>query len=71
MIADHLSRMESIAEGRKKKIDESFPDEQLFQVKTQLPWYVDLVNYLACGIVPQELTYQQKKKLRHEARFFI
>ena len=29
------------------------------------------MNYLACGIVPQELTYQQKKKLRHEARFFI
>ena len=30
---------------------------QLFQV----PWYVDIVNYLACGIMSPELTYQQKR----------
>ena len=53
------------------EIEENFPYEQLFRVKTQLPWYADLINYLACGIMPQEFTYQLKKKLRYEAIFYI
>ena len=40
-------------------------------MKIQLPRYVDLVNYLAYGMVPQEFTYWHKKKLRHEAKFYI
>ena len=72
MIVDHLSIIESTYQGRRGlEIEESFPDEKLFKVKIQLHWYEDLVNYLAYGIVPHELTYQKKKKLRHEAKFFI
>ena len=53
VIAKHLSRIESTAKNIKGlEIEKSFPDEQLFKVKIQLPWYVDLVNYLACGIMP-------------------
>ena len=38
VIADHLSRIETIVEGRRGlEIEESFPDKQLFQVKPQLP----------------------------------
>ena len=37
----------------------------------QVPWYVHIVNYLACGIMPPELTYQQKNKLRIYAKFYI
>ena len=29
-----------------------------------------MVNYLACGIMPSELTFQQKRKLRTDARFY-
>ena len=37
VIVDHLSKIESTVESiRGLEIDESFPDEQLFQVKTQL-----------------------------------
>ena len=36
-----------------------------------MPWYADLVNYLACRIMPLELTYQQKRKLRNKARLYI
>ena len=55
MIADHLSRMERpTEEERGIEIKENFPDEQLFQVSVQLPWYVDIVNYLACGIMPPD-----------------
>ena len=58
MIADHLSRMEKpTEEERGKDIEENFPDEQLFQVLVQLPWYVDIVNYLACGIMPPNFSY--------------
>ena len=37
----------------------------------QVPLYADIVNYLACGIMPPELNYQQKRKLRTDAIFYI
>ena len=59
VIADHLSRLKEPTDDRRElEIEENFSDEQLFQVKVQLPWYADLVNYLTCGIIPQEFTYQ-------------
>ena len=58
VIANHLSRMERTCDDKKEfEIEDNFPDELLFQVKIQLPWYGDFVNYLACGILPQEFTY--------------
>ena len=59
MIADHLSRLEKTVEKEKvTKIDENFPNEQLFLLSVQTPGYVDIVNYLACGVVPPEFSYQ-------------
>ena len=59
MIVDHLSRLEMIA-GKEKETDlvENFPDEQLFLLSVQTPWYADIVNYLACGVVPPEFSYR-------------
>ena len=72
VIADHLSRVErSTAEEEKIILTENFPDEQLFKVSFQLPWYADIVNYLACGVVPLEFSYQQKRKLRTDSRYYI
>ena len=72
VIADHLSRLEITKEDKKgKEIQESFLDEQLFEVNIQLPWFADMVNYLACGVMPPDFNFQQKKKLRHEAKHFI
>ena len=65
MIADHLSRVEKTTvqeEGR--EIAKKFLDEQLFQLSLQSPWYADIVNFLACGIMPPEFSYQQKKKVK-------
>ena len=36
-----------------------------------MPLYADIVNYLSCGIMPPKLNYQQKRKLRTNARFYI
>ena len=53
MIADHLSRVEKpVVQEEKKEIAENFPDEQLFQLSLQSPWYADIVNFLTCGIMP-------------------
>ena len=72
VIADHLSRVERSTEEEEKVIlTENFPDEQLFKVSCQLPWYADIVNYLAYGVVPSEFTSQQKRKLRTDSRYYI
>ena len=72
VIADHLSRVErNKAEEEEAGLTENFPDEQLFQLSFQLPWYADIVNYLASGVVPQELSYQQRRKLRTDSRYYI
>ena len=59
VIADPLSRLEKpIEDERGTKIEENFPNEQLFQVSIQVPWYADIVNFLAYGIMPPEFSYQ-------------
>ena len=72
VIADHLSRVEKPAvQEEEKEIAEHFPDEQLFQLSLQSPWYADIVNFLACGVMPPKLSYQHRKKLRTDNRFYI
>ena len=53
------------------EIRENFPNEQLFQVSVQIPWYASIVNFLAYGSMPPEFIYQQKRKLRTDARLYI
>ena len=72
MIADHLSRVEkSTVKEEEMEVTENFPYWQLFQLSFQLPWYADIVNFLACGVMPPEFNYQQRKKLRVDSRFYI
>ena len=59
VIADHLSRVEKpTVQEEEKEIAEHFPDEQLFQLSLQSPWYADIVNFLPCGVMPPEFSYQ-------------
>ena len=72
VIVDHLSRVEKTTVQEKgREIAEIFQDEQLFQLSLQSPWYADIVNFLACGIMPQEFSYQQRKKFRIDSRYYI
>ncbi|XP_022850562.1 uncharacterized protein LOC111372436 [Olea europaea var. sylvestris] len=68
-VADHLSRLEQLQDSDDVDINEVFPDEQLLLVE-KAPWYADIVNYLASGYLDPDLTYQQKKKLFHEAKLY-
>ena len=53
VIVDHLSRIENLTEEEKgTEIKENFPDEKLCQVTVQALWYAEIVNYLACDMMP-------------------
>ena len=58
---DHLSRLESGEEPT--KLDEGLPDAQLFSIQMVDDYFQDIVQYLATGLVPLEMTTQQKKQL--------
>ena len=54
VVADHLSRLKN--EGITKeepKMKGELPDEFLLQVATR-PWFADMANYKATGIIPEE-----------------
>ena len=71
VIADNLSRLERIAGTEKgTEVAEIFPDEQLLMLSVQTPWYADIVNYLACGVMPFEFSYQQRRKLKTDCRLY-
>ena len=66
VIVDHLSRMERPIENeRGTEIEENFLDEQLFHYSVQLPWYADIVNYLACGIMRQSFRLPVENKAKN------
>ncbi|XP_035837052.1 uncharacterized protein LOC118484986 [Helianthus annuus] len=74
--ADHLSRLEDPKreEVREDSIGDTFPHETIDFVSAGvegLPWFSDLVNYLATGDLVRGMSYQQKKKLLREARKYI
>ena len=59
VIADHLSRVENnTVKEEEMEVAEHFPDERLYQLSFQLPWYADIVNFLARGVMAPELSYQ-------------
>ena len=69
VVTNHLSRLENDKVTKKEKaIDVEFPDEQLLVV-TERPWFADMANFKAGNLIPEEFTYQQKKKLFKEANF--
>ena len=72
VIVEHLSGVErNKAEEEEAGPTKNFPDEQLFKLSFQLPLYADIVNYLACRVVPEEFSYQQRRKLRTDSRYYI
>ncbi|CAN6544173.1 unnamed protein product [Malus baccata var. baccata] len=50
VVDDHLSRL--VHEEDVVPIPETFPDEQLMSIEVSMPWYADLVNYLASKVIP-------------------
>ena len=55
VVADHLSRLKNEEVTKEEsEVRGEFLDEFLLQVTTR-PWFVDMANYKATGIIPEEL----------------
>ena len=75
MVADHLSRLK-IPETVQKhhlKIDDTFLDKQILALShaETSPWFSDIANYIFAGIIPPNLTFQQKKRLFVEVKRYF
>ncbi|KAJ9543839.1 hypothetical protein OSB04_023546 [Centaurea solstitialis] len=71
-VADHLSRLELGSSPSFPPINDSLPDDQLLSVScSDSPRYADFVNYLACGIVPHDLSSHQRKKFLHDVKYYF
>ena len=68
-VADHLSRLTSGNDSADISLEDSFPHERLFAV-SEVPWYADIVNFLATGMTPLHWSPQDLKRFYAEVRFF-
>jgi len=70
VVADHLSRLEMPED--QIEINEKSPDEQLFNISTmnKLPWYANIVNYLAVGNMPSFWNERKRDKFLSDARHY-
>ena len=64
-VVDFLSRIQNIKED--SPVEDKFPDEYLFAIITQTPWFADIANYLSSGKFPTQFASKQRKKIVRES----
>ncbi|KAI3748436.1 hypothetical protein L6452_11499 [Arctium lappa] len=69
LVADHLSRL--VLDGEPSPLTDEFPDEHLFSISGEHPWYADIVNYLVSKTFPGELSKSEREKIKREARLYM
>ncbi|KAG8503068.1 hypothetical protein CXB51_000811 [Gossypium anomalum] len=54
-------------------IQETFPDEHILKVNHvhNTPWFTDIANFLAYGLMPIDKTYHQRKKFFHDVKYYF
>ncbi|CAL0324442.1 unnamed protein product [Lupinus luteus] len=70
-VADHLSRLvnEEVT-VKESEVVEEFPDEKLLSIQDR-PWFADMANFKAAGVIPEEFTWHQKRKFLRDSRQFV
>ena len=70
-VADHLSRLanEEVTALESEVIDE-FPDEKLLAIQER-PWFTDMANFKAVGVVPEDFGWHQKKNFFKDANHYV
>ena len=58
LVAYFLSHIQH--EDSTKPVEDTFPDEHLFVVSIQTPWFADIANYLATQKLPNHLSPHEK-----------
>jgi len=56
-----LSRLTS--NKNEPPVKDSFPDEKIFVVSANSPWFIDIPNYLDVGILPHHFSLKEKHKI--------
>ena len=59
-VADFLYRLQNIKDDT--PVEDQFPDEYLFAISTQTPWFADIANYLVSGKFPSIMNARDKIK---------
>jgi len=68
VIVDHLSRLvNDEISCKERNICETFCDESLMLIQ-QRPWFADMANIKAAGVLLKDISWQQKKKFLHDAK---
>ncbi|XP_059599273.1 uncharacterized protein LOC132255239 [Vitis vinifera] len=69
VVADHLSRVKVESRFEEAQINDEFPDDALCAVE-KLPWFANIVNYLATGELPSEWNMETKKYFLSQAKHY-
>ncbi|XP_059593742.1 uncharacterized protein LOC132254043 [Vitis vinifera] len=69
VVADHLSRVKVESHFEEAQINDEFPDDALCAVE-KLPWFANIVNYLATGELPSEWNMETKKYFLSRAKHY-
>ena len=71
LVVDHLSRLVNEEVTRKEQdIRDEFPDKSLLSVGER-PWFADIANFKAVGIIPNDLNWNQQNKFFHDAHYYV
>nr|KYP31777.1 Transposon Ty3-I Gag-Pol polyprotein [Cajanus cajan] len=70
-VADHLSRLvNSEVTALEPEVVEEFPDEKLLAIQAR-PWFADMANFKAAGVIPKDLNWHQRKKFFRDAKYYV
>ena len=61
LVVDFLSHLQTPDDPA--SIEDNFPDEHLFLLLAQNPWYADIANYLTTGETPPHFSAKEKRLL--------
>lgn len=70
-MADHLSRLVNVELNKKEiEVKEEFLDKKILMVQVR-SWFGDFANHKGTGLIPENLTWNQKKKFLSDAKYYV
>nr|KYP44101.1 Transposon Ty3-I Gag-Pol polyprotein [Cajanus cajan] len=70
-VADHLSRLvNNEVTTLEPELSEEFPDEKLLSIQER-PWFADMANFKAAGVILEDLNWHQRKKMLNDAKLYV
>ena len=61
VVEDYISRLNN--PGEAIPVNDDFPDEHLFSMSIDSPWFANISNYLVTGKTPPHLSAHEKRNI--------